>query len=103
CLGTPEPWRLEQGHCTPAWDEGRHRQSSRAPHPAQVRPDEPHAGRCCLRERPAKVLPAPGTPVTKQMALYFFAVASSMIWAMQSAVCLRLMAPASDLVISSTR
>jgi hypothetical protein len=29
--------------------------------------------------KPAKVLPAPGTPVTKQIALSFFALAVSMI------------------------
>jgi DNA-binding NarL/FixJ family response regulator len=45
------PWRLQQGHCTPAGDEGRNRQSSCSAAPAQVRSDEPHAGRRCLRER----------------------------------------------------
>ena len=44
----------KQGYCAPAGDEGRYRQSSCAANHAQVRRDEPHAGRCCLRERPAQ-------------------------------------------------
>jgi DNA-binding NarL/FixJ family response regulator len=51
---TPAPGRDEQGNCAPAGDEGRYRQSSCPADHAQVRRDEPHADRSCLRERPAQ-------------------------------------------------
>jgi hypothetical protein len=58
--GTPEQRRHEQGYCAPAGDEGRYGQSSCPADHAQVRRDEPHAGRCCMRERPARPWPKGG-------------------------------------------
>ena len=52
--------------------------------------------------RPTSVLPAPGTPVTKQIDLHAFARECSITPAMDSDVVLRLMAVASLREISAT-
>jgi HlyD family secretion protein len=58
----PAPGRRDQGYSAPAGDEGRYRQSSCAADHAQVRCDEPHAGRCCLRANLSDVRPISGRP-----------------------------------------
>jgi hypothetical protein len=52
--------------------------------------------------RPTSVLPAPGTPVTKQIALREFALEISMIDEIDSEVRARFAAPASLRDISAT-
>jgi len=49
--------------------------------------------------RPTRVLPAPGTPVTKQIAFSLLSFALIMISPISSEVIVRLVAPASDLDI----